>query len=307
MNLTNTMISPNSPFICDLFRPLIRSMPLGRVAMLRFLGGAGSDGTSWKNKKQYRIFYDCLLQAYVWADMEDWSGRWHYYTGSYYDKKNQYLIINHLREGDIFIDVGANVGMHTILASRVVGLKGHVYSFEPQANLARIIQAQLTLNNIQNVDFHEVGLSDESTELPLRNQLPHHGTASFRLKQDQGKELFHVQVLRGEELLPDLSARRILIKIDVEGFEYKVIKGLGKILSQENVALSVEVTDEWLHEAGSSAEDLYSYLKDMGFEAYIMSINKFGKTRLEPAKTISEKQHDALFLKSTFASAHIIK
>lgn len=292
----------NSRSTCDFFRPLICLLPFGGVAVLRFLGGAKADGSLWKNNTQYRVFYDRLLQAYVWSDMADWSGRWHYYTGKFYDKKNQFLILTYLREGDVFIDAGANVGMHTILASRVVGSSGQVHSFEPQSQLAKVIQAQLVLNNIKNVSFHQVGLSDESTELTLRNQLSHHGTASFRLNPGQGEELLTIQIVRAESLLPDLTKQRVLIKVDVEGFEYKVIKGFGDLLEKPNIALSVEVTDEWLRETGSSAADLYSYLRGLGFEAHTFSIDKFGKTKFESIDTIPDRQHDAFFVKPKFIS-----
>jgi FkbM family methyltransferase len=293
------------PAVCDLCKPLIQQLPVGRGTLLRFLGG-DSDDNLWRGEKQYRVFYDHTLQANVWADMADGTRRAHYYTGRYYEQRVQSAIKKLLRPGDTFIDIGANFGIYTLLASGIVGNTGQVYSFEPQKKLVEIIKAQLVINNMQNVTVHNVGLADEESELVLRNPVEHHtGTASFRSDETAGRQIDRVQVVRGETLLTQVpSSARVFIKIDVEGFEFKVLQGLQNLLKYENVAILVEITDFWLDKMGISSKAIYQMLEEAGFESYQLLRSPFQLGHqvfeIERSQTIPEIQHDALFIKPGF-------
>ena len=115
------------------------------------LGGGDQSDSSWSAApRRFRSFRDRQLQATILVDLADWRGRWHYYPGRYYDRLNQVLIRQLLRRGDTYIDVGANVGIHTLLASRRVGESGHVYSFEPNPDNFRRLTEHLHINSIKN-------------------------------------------------------------------------------------------------------------------------------------------------------------
>lgn len=67
-----------------------------------------------------------------------------------------------LEPGDRFVDVGANIGMITLQAARLVGPSGRVESFEPNPNCFATLERHLAINGIENVVAHRVGLSDTS-------------------------------------------------------------------------------------------------------------------------------------------------
>lgn len=237
--------------------------------------------------------------------MADYSGRLHYFTGRHQDRQNQYVIKKYLRQGDTFVDIGSNVGVHTILAAQIVGASGRVYAFEPQKKLVEIIQAQLVINKLKNVHLHCMGLGEERSELILSNPLEdfYTGTATFRTTAESEQKIERVQVERGENILPDLSESRVLIKIDVEGFEFRVLKGLEKLLSSQKIALLVEVTDDWLRELGSSASEIHCLLKSYGFRPYSIEKSRFSSYRVEEFTSTPNHQHDVLFMKSEFLSS----
>lgn len=296
--------NPLTPGLCEFVKPLIQVLPVGRGTVLRCLGGVNSDASLWKDKKQHRTFYDRAIDAYICADVADFSGRLHYFTGQHQDRQNQYVIKKYLRQGDTFIDIGSNVGVHTILAAQIVGTNGHVYAFEPQKKLVEIIQAQLVINQLKNVHLYWMGLGDERSELLLSNPLDFNtGTATFRAIAESEQQIDRVQVERGEDILPDLSESRVLIKIDVEGFEFRVLKGLGELLSSQKIALLVEVTDTWLRELGSSASEIHCLLKSYGFCPYLIKKSLFGSYRLEEFTSAPSHQHDVLFVKPEFLSS----
>ena len=79
--------------ICDLCRPLLQLLPAGRVRVLGMLGGADQQDRDWAGiYRRHRVFYDRNLRANMLVDLADWGGRWHYYSGHYYDTVNRLLL-----------------------------------------------------------------------------------------------------------------------------------------------------------------------------------------------------------------------
>ena len=87
-------------------------------------------------------------------DLSKWPDRWAYFLGRWYDLETQLLVSDLLGPGDTVIDVGANRGMFTLLASRLVGDAGQVIAFEPNPTCVHILEDELAANNIRNVVVH---------------------------------------------------------------------------------------------------------------------------------------------------------
>jgi FkbM family methyltransferase len=124
--------------------------------------------------------------------------------------------------GDIVLDVGANIGAHTVLFARLVGQAGAVLAFEPQPVLFQTLCANLTLNNIVNVRAEKIGLGNKSQTLyiPILDygSKIHFGGLSLDLV-DEG---IAIPVKRLDTFGVQQCA---LLKIDVEGMEHQVIEG----------------------------------------------------------------------------------
>ena len=144
----------------------------------------------------------------------------------------QGALVANLRAGAIFFDVGAHAGFHTILACRLVGPTGHVHAFEPlEANIA-VLQANLGSNGMSNATVHRVALADTTGEATMAAG-PRHITAALSPAGDTV-----VQVARADDLqLPPPS----LVKIDVEGAETRVLRGMVQILRNHGPTLIIEI------------------------------------------------------------------
>jgi FkbM family methyltransferase len=174
-----------------------------------------------------------------------------------------------LQPGDTFIDVGANIGYYTLLASHLVGGGGLVLAFEPsQPNLARLAD-NLTLNKCQNVLLYSVALSDADTVAKL--SLPWHinyGVASLgNGPSSRGPDCFSQgYTLTATKPLDDLVsptrfAGRLTVKIDAEGHEPQVLKGMEKLLREStDVCLACEVAPQCY-----PASDIYHFMSSLGF------------------------------------------
>ena len=143
----------------------------------------------------------------------------------------------------VFMDIGANVGQHSLYASKFAS---KVVAFEPYSEVNAQFKSQVALNKISNIEIFEYGLSDVEETLRYFAPTGHNkGIGSFdESSQFKGnREYGKLQLLKGDDVVRDNNWQLIkLIKIDVEGFEKKVIKGLRATLKKERPILVCEIT-----------------------------------------------------------------
>ncbi len=216
------------------------------------------------------------------------------YTG-FMEYEDMLFLLHALQPEETFVDVGANVGAYTILASKVVGANS--ISFEPLPSTADRLRDQIQINRIEDrVSFRNKGVGDIKGELFFTNN---NDTVN---KVSLIGETAHTTKIEVITLDGDLEKNRsYFFKIDVEGFEYNVIKGGCEILhSPKTIALIIELngsgdafghSNEDIHKLllslnfspvsydplRRSLEPLSSYNKNGGNTIYIKDINEIGK------------------------------
>ena len=160
----------------------------------------------------------------------------------------------------IFMDIGANVGHHSIFLSKFAS---QVLAFEPYPKVNMQFKQQIAHNNISNIQIFETGLSDRRETLnyyaPTGNN---EGIGSFDESSiGKGNTSYgKLELQEGDQVIESDSWKDIkLIKIDVEGFEKKVIKGLRRTIEEERPVIVCEITyGQQL--SFVSIEELSSYL-----------------------------------------------
>jgi len=167
------------------------------------------------------------------------------------------------------VDIGANIGNHTCYMARYFK---KVIAVEPNPTVSSVLKSNLVANDIGNVEMYEVGLSDTIGRLPFVECSRNFG-ASRVLIADQpagaGKTK-ELPVTTGDSILKACEIPVGLIKIDVEGFELKVLKGLSNTLAQHKPVVLFEA-----HRAGgeNGALRVQDHLKAHGY-AYFYAIEK---------------------------------
>jgi len=147
-----------------------------------------------------------------------------------------------------------------------------------------------------------MGLADREEVLTLRAPRKDSSQCTFRPVQSASMGAA-VRVVAADSVpeLRDLGGR-VFIKVDVEGYEHKVLRGMPCLLSRNEVRLLVEVTPGWLVETGASAEQLFSTLYSYGFEALLpvlyWSLLMRPVVHFEPLASPLPDQHDVLFIKN---------
>lgn len=199
-------------------------------------------------------------------DLGEWICQHIYMTGAFEPATAQ-LISSLLHEGDTVIDIGANIGYFTLLASKKVGLSGKVHAFEPVRSTSAELRENLARNGAANVGVHESALSNTNGaatiyEGPQRNK----GNSSMRPIAD-ASAVRTVPVASFDSL--DVSKGPThLIKIDVEGAEQLVIEGMKECIRKNRPHLIIEVTDAFLQSFGHSARSLARELKALRYSMY---------------------------------------
>lgn len=143
----------------------------------------------------------------------------------------------------VFVDVGANVGQHSLYMSRFAA---QVIAFEPYKPVRLRLEHQLSLNTINNVTVHALGLSDASKHqtffAPTGNNA---GIGSFDPESTNKGNIAigELALVKGDDFFENQKPARVdLIKIDVEGFEKAVLLGLQETLTHYRPLLIVEMT-----------------------------------------------------------------
>jgi FkbM family methyltransferase len=192
----------------------------------------------------------------------------------FFEKTELALVSAYLKPGMTVIDVGANIGVYSILADKRVGATGTVWAFEPSQESSRRLQNNLELNACQRVRAFQLAVSARSSP-------------SLKLKSDAGFGDAYRYLSRdgeddsspGGEWVPvttlDLFSRdhqiagAAFLKIDVEGGEFLVLQGAQEFLqSSPEICIMFESDPEWCRRAGCRQEDAFELLRRLGFGLY---------------------------------------
>lgn len=185
-----------------------------------------------------------------------------------------------LKEGDIFVDVGAYVGFFSIYASKRVGRKGKVLAFEPNPPAYRILLKNLTLNDVPNVIAFNVALGSREEYRHIRTPKGRPPSETTLLSGEEGG--FRVRVRRLDDVLDELGIDRVrMVKIDVEGWENEVLKGMERTLERSHPILIVEKGPLFL---GG-----YLHLLEKGYRPFVLR-----DTKRQPSDMVPVEDYDSV-------------
>ena len=141
-----------------------------------------------------------------------------------YEREIAYVEGN-LDEGMVFIDGGANLGIYTAIASRVVGSSGAVLAFEPNKDVFEVLADTARLNDMGNVHLHNVALADKAGIARLYHTLGHSHSYSLG-SEGPLAEFEEVETTSIDKALADRGIDRLdFLKLDVEGAEELALRG----------------------------------------------------------------------------------
>lgn len=186
------------------------------------------------------------------------------------------IIRKFVKEGDTVIDVGANLGWTAILCSMLVGKDGSIHAFEPVPSVYNNLAENKKNAHFQNITIYPFAVSDSCgvAELFLGNT---NETALASMRPHDPKEESYTVKSKMITLDSFITTKQKIsfVKIDVEGAELKVLRGMTSIIERDHPILAIELTGEWLEKFGDSSKNLINFLLELNYEIYVVSGGKF--------------------------------
>lgn len=179
------------------------------------------------------------------------------------------VFTQHIKKGMTVIDAGAYIGYYSLLASKLVGIKGKVYAFEPSPECIELLYKNIQLNNCKNIFVVEKAVTDKN------------GYRAFYISPSNlsGSSIFesspNLQVGVSTTTLDEAIGNEKVdfIKMDIEGGEPKALNGMTNIIKNSpNLKMIIEVFPARLVEIGSSLEEYIGFLQHH-FQLHIIGRN----------------------------------
>ncbi|MDR6987953.1 FkbM family methyltransferase [Paenarthrobacter nitroguajacolicus] len=196
-------------------------------------------------------------------------------TKKFYEWQFLGTLAEYLAPGDLVVDVGANIGNHSLYFAAVCGT--NVISFEPLPLAAEILQRNIAVNSLQEqVEVRRKALGEHATKARLEKlDLTNVGATAFAVSPDGD---FVVSTLD----LEDIQKRVSLIKVDAEGMDIAVLKGAVGLIERDRPMIACEAA------TAAQQADLEHFASELGY-SFIFRFNATATYVLAPARTALER------------------
>jgi len=175
--------------------------------------------------------------------------------------------LDQMKPDQCFIDVGANVGIYSLHASRRLGDQGKVHAFEPTPETFDTLNQNIHLNSFTNIEAHQLALSDHCGILHLvAGDRPASNATSI---DGSGLSIQSITLNEFRETHPDRKLD--FIKVDIEGGEEAFFRGGKDVLCRDNPVILFES----MHTAPNYPER--KFLRDLGYRLYFLETNQLSE------------------------------
>jgi FkbM family methyltransferase len=211
------------------------------------------------------------------------------------------IMMNFIKPGDVILEAGANIGYYTLLEAKILNGKGKIFAVEPEPKNFTLMKKNIALNGYDKmVEAYQIAFGEKEGRLPFYIAKESNLHSFIKPKKDGYRKKF-IKTATIDSFIKSKKEKINFIRMDIEGYECKVIKKMGSFLKQSGpLKLFIE-----LHPHLVKTEEMISLLKKLknnGFEVYkIISRDTFtrnylGETTVENMK-IKNLMNDDKILK----------
>lgn len=193
--------------------------------------------------------------------------------GKPYEQHITTTIQQHLRPGNVFLDIGANIGYFVLLGSSLVGPQGRVIGFEPNPSNAELVRMSIEHNHFTQTTLHQQAVSDRHDYFVLESE----GSNGWLIPEASGtavpgqegnrptmKQRYRVEAVALDDVLPDLD-HVDLLKIDIEGSEPRALRGMDALIKRCRPTILTEFSP-----------DLISAISNVHPKEYLEMLRSYG-------------------------------
>lgn len=230
------------------------------------------------------------------------------YYGLSFEQDELDLVRQFVCSGDIFFDVGANIGIYSLLASNLVGEKGEVHAFEPLASAYQSLKENVELNRARNVRVNPVAVGDKAGEMDLYVNAQTALTGLGRTNRGILLGIQKVPVWTLDDYVALNGIRTIdFLKIDVEGFEGQVLRGAARLIANSpNLIIMSELAKKNFEPLGFSVKELLDWMRGLEFDAWMIRHDGAG-LQYVPANSIEYPFQNFIFMRRSNKQYALLK
>jgi len=188
-----------------------------------------------------------------------------------WERETWHGLYEHVPRGGVFVDVGAHIGYYSLKAASMVGPGGRVLAIEPNPDTVRRLRANIRASGASNVTVAPVACSDSEGVLELF-AAAHINTGASSLSEANASHFgpvtaaYRVQGRRLDGIVQESGVTRVdVIKIDVEGAEFMVLKGAAETLDRYHPVVVIEIIEGQLRAMGTSSADVLRFFRAHGY------------------------------------------
>jgi len=204
-----------------------------------------------------------------------------------------------LSSGDTFIDIGANIGLMSLHASKIVGDNGKVISFEPLPSTYEVLNKNIEINKCNNIVAEKFAIGSKNEFANFYDNLTiNRGSASF-FRRDDEKSCHKITIKRLDDYLEENRFNRFVncIKIDVEGWELEVLKGAKTLLSSKKAPACIIEYSKSHPTFGGKTQEIFTFFRSINkYRIFCLKLGKGTPSKLDMVQDINYlPYHDNLF------------
>ncbi|RYG54372.1 MAG: FkbM family methyltransferase [Chitinophagaceae bacterium] len=191
------------------------------------------------------------------------------YTGDYEPGiKDVFKAI--IKPGDTVLDIGANVGFHTLFFSELTGVQGRVFAFEPIPSNYQKLRANIALNEARNVRALSIALGNKNEVIEIFVDTTNDNPGSFNLFA-KGELNTKIDCRRGDDVIASLELDRVdMMKVDVEGYEQFVLEGLQGMIGRYQPKIVFEFDKNYQLKHANDQFGVFHVLSPFGYRFFLI-------------------------------------
>ena len=235
---------------------------------------------NFKKYKFYSSFNNKSLSRWMLKNLVEW------------DKDNVKKIIFFIKKyNGSFVDCGCNFGAYSIPIAKKFKNQ-NIYAFDASKKAINSLRQNIILNKIKNINYFNIGIGDKKTEMHFNEEISElKNDGSYRFTKDKKKE--KIKIFKLDDIFKSKKIKlkkNIIIKIDLEGFDFLALKGLKSTLKKSKVLIFIEISKMLLNNSNNFFKEFALFVKKNKLNIYDLNLkNKNVDEVIKLLKSINSK------------------
>ena len=210
-----------------------------------------------RNEIKYKLDLNEVIDFAIYKE-----GKWEKYTHKFLE--------TYIKSNDIVLEVGANIGAHTLTIAKIIGKEGIVHAFEPSEYAYKKLEKNIGLNpSLQRNIILNKKLVSNSKKLTLNNKIRSSWLRDKKKSKKREQLNKNLEIISIDDYVSHNNLKKInIIKIDVDGYDFKVLSGSINTIKKFKPIIFIELSEICLNQQGDSVSDIYNFLSKLNYKLY---------------------------------------